>query len=171
VPKKDLIADLSTIDFDNVIADVEQIRRFNPQRGAMEHLTAIVFEDPEKHICVGYKDVTADEFWVAGHMPGMPLMPGVVMLEAAAQICGYYTQKNDLLGAEMVGFGGLDRVRFRDPVLPGDRLILMCQLQKVRRGRLIVSRFQGVVGDSIVVEGILKGIAIPVEAVRQMMPQ
>ncbi len=171
MPKKDLIADLSTIDFDNVIADVEQIRRFNPQRGAMEHLTAIVFEDPEKHICVGYKDVTADEFWVAGHMPGMPLMPGVIMLEAAAQISGYYTQKNDLLGTEMVGFGGLDRVRFRDPVLPGSRLILMCQLIRVRRGRIIVSRFQGVVGDSVVVEGVLKGIAIPIEAVRQLTPE
>ena len=93
------------------------------------------------------------------------------MLEAAAQICGYYTQKNDLLGTEILGFGGLDGVRFRDPVLLGNRLILMCQLQKVRRGRLIVSRFQGVVGDSIVVEGILKGIAIPVDAVRQMTSQ
>lgn len=168
MPKKDMIADLSAIDFDIVIADIEQIRKYNPQRFAMEHLTAIVHENPENHICVGYKDVTADEFWIPGHMPGMPLMPGVVMLEAAAQICSYYTQKNDLLGTEMVGFGGLDGVRFRDPVLPGSRLILMCQLQRVRRGRIIISRFQGVVGDSIVVEGILKGIAIPVEAVRQM---
>ena len=48
------------------------------------------------------------------------------------------------------------------------RLILICQMQRVRRGRIIVSRFQGVVAGSIVVEGILKGIAIPVEAVRQM---
>jgi 3-hydroxyacyl-[acyl-carrier-protein] dehydratase len=171
VPKKDLIADISTIDFDNVIADIEEIRKYNPQRFAMEHLTAIVYEDPENHICVGYKDVKSDEFWVPGHMPGMPLMPGIVMLEAVAQISSYYTQKNDLLGTEMVGFGGLDGVRFRGVVLPGSRLILMCQLQKVRRGRIIVSRFQGVVGDSIVLEGILKGIAIPVEAVRQMTPQ
>jgi 3-hydroxyacyl-[acyl-carrier-protein] dehydratase len=168
VPKKDLIADLSTIDFENVIADIEEIRRYNPQRFAMEHLTAIVHEDTKKHIVVGYKDVTSEEFWVQGHMPGMPLMPGVIMLEAAAQLCSYYTQKHDLVGTEMVGFGGLDGVRFRDPVLPGSRLILMCQLQKVRRGRIIVSRFQGVVSDSIVVEGILKGIAMPVETVRQL---
>lgn len=168
MPKQELIADVSTIDFNNVIADIEDIRRYNPQRFAMEQLTAIVYEDTEKHLCVGYKDVTSEEFWVQGHMPGMPLMPGVVMLEAAAQVCSYYTQKNDLLGSEMIGFGGLDEVRFRGPVLPGSRLILMCQLQRVRRGRLIVSRFQGVVGSSIVVEGILKGIAIPVEAVRQM---
>jgi 3-hydroxyacyl-[acyl-carrier-protein] dehydratase len=64
----------------------------------------------------------------------------------------------------MVGFGGLEEVRFRDPVIPGDRLILMCQLIKARRGRMLVSRFQGIVRDGIVVEGILKGIPIPVDA-------
>jgi len=170
VPKKELLFDLSKIDFDNVIADTEEIRKYNPQRFEMEHLTAIVHEDAERHLCVGYKDVTAEEFWIRGHMPKMPLMPGVIMLEAAAQLCSYYTQKHDLLGSEMVGFGGLDEVRFRDPVLPGSRLILLCELEKVRRGRIIVSRFQGVVGDSMVVEGILKGIAIPVEALRQMSP-
>ena len=63
----------------------------------------------------------------------------------------------------MVGFGGLEEVRFRDPVLPGDRLIVMCELLKVRKPRLIVCRFQGVVKRNIVVEGILKGIPIPVE--------
>ena len=166
--KKDLLVDLATIDFDNVVSDIEEIRKYNPQRFEMEHLTAIVHEDTENHVCVGYKDLTADEFWVRGHMPGMPLMPGVIMLEAAAQLCSYYTQKYDLLGSEMVGFGGLDEVRFRDPVLPGSRLMLLCELQKVRRGRIIVSRFQGVVGDSIVVEGVLKGIAIPVKVLREM---
>lgn len=168
MPKKELLADLSTIDFENVLADAEQIRRHNPQRFEMEQLTAIVYEDAENHVCVGYKDLAADEFWVPGHMPGMPLMPGVIMLEAAAQLCSYYTQRHDLLGSEMVGFGGLDEVRFRDPVLPGSRLILISRLEKVRRGRIIVSRFQGIVGDSVVVEGILKGIAIPVDALRQM---
>lgn len=168
MPKKELIADLSLIDMDHVVADIEEIRKYNPQRFEMEQLTAIVHEDAGKHICVGYKDITEKEFWVRGHMPGMPLMPGVVMLEAAAQMCSYYTQKHDLLGTEMVGFGGLDEVRFRDTVLPGQRLILLCRLEKVRRGRMIISRFQGVVGDSIVVEGTLKGIAIPVEALRQM---
>jgi 3-hydroxyacyl-[acyl-carrier-protein] dehydratase len=91
-------------------------------------------------------------------------MPGVIMLEAIAQMCSYFVQKYDLLGAAMVGFGGLEEVRFRDPVLPGDRLYLMCALEKVRRGRMIVSRFQGVVGDTVSVEGVLKGVPIPVEA-------
>lgn len=166
---KDLILDLSEVDFDNVVSDIETIRSYNPQRHEMEQLTAIVFEDTERHICVGYKDITRDEFWTRGHMPGMPLMPGVMMLEAAAQLCSYYVQKHDLLGTEMVGFGGLEDVRFRDPVVPGDRLVLMSELVKARRGRMVVARFQGVVGDSIVVEGKLKGIAIPVDALRAQM--
>lgn len=165
---KELIVELSKLDFDNPIADIEDIRAKNPQRFEMEQLTAIVYEDNDKHICVGYKDISKDEFWVRGHMPGMPLMPGVVMLEAAAQLCSYYVQKHDMLGSPMVGFGGLEDVRFRDPVVPGSRLILMCELSKIRRGRMLVSRFQGVVGEAIAVEGVIKGIPIPVEALTQM---
>jgi 3-hydroxyacyl-[acyl-carrier-protein] dehydratase len=168
VAEKDFLVDLSQIDFDKPIATIDDIRKVNPQRFEMEQLTAIVHVDTEVWSCVGYKDVTHDEFWIRGHMPGMPLMPGVVMLEAIAQLCSYVTQKHDLLGAAMVGFGGLEEVRFRDPVLPGDRLILMCLLGKVRRGRMIVCQFQGVVKDRVVIEGVLKGIPIPIEALQQL---
>jgi len=161
---KELLFDLSQIDFDKPTADIHEIRKVNPQRHEMEQLTAIVFEDVERKICVGYKDITDHEFWVRGHMPGMPLMPGVVMLEGAAQMCSYFVQRYDLLGSPMVGFGGLEEVRFRDPVVPGDRIVFICTLTKVRRGRMIISRFQGVVKQNVVVEGIIKGVPIPVEA-------
>ena len=160
---KDFIIDPDSLDFGNVVADIEEIRKYNPQRFEMEQLTAIIYEDAEKVICAGYKDVTDQEFWVRGHMPGLPLMPGVVMLEAVAQVCCYCSHKYGLLGDSMVGFGGLEEVRFRDPVVPGDRLVVMCELLKVRKPRLIVCRFQGIVKRNIVVEGILKGIPIPVE--------
>lgn len=162
--KKELLIDLSTIDFDNVVADVEAIRRYNPQRYEMEQLTAIVYEDLDLKAVVGYKDLAQDEFWTSGHMPGMPLMPGVIMLEGAAQLCSYMAHRYDLLGSEMLGFGGLENVRFRDPVVPGDRLVYLGKLKKIRPRRMIVSEFQGVVGDKVVVEGIIKGIAIPVDA-------
>jgi 3-hydroxyacyl-[acyl-carrier-protein] dehydratase len=166
VASKELLFDISGIDLTKVVADIDTIRKYNPQRFEMEQLTAIVHEDDVHHRCIGYKDITPDDFWVRGHMPGMPLMPGVIMLEAIAQMCSYFVQKYDLLGAAMVGFGGLEEVRFRDPVLPGDRLYLLCQLDKVRRGRMIVSRFQGIVGETVSVEGILKGVPIPVEALQ-----
>jgi 3-hydroxyacyl-[acyl-carrier-protein] dehydratase len=168
VAEKDFLLDLSQIDFDKPIATIEDIRKVNPQRFEMEQLTAVVYVNEAEYSCVGYKDLTQDEFWVRGHMPGLPLMPGVVMLESIAQLCSFVTQRYDLLGADMVGFGGLEDVRFRDPVLPGDRLIVMCKLEKVRRGRMIVCQFQGVVKDRIVVEGTLKGIPIPVEALQKL---
>src|SRR5439155_1423154 len=80
---------------------------------------AIVLLDPENHRIVGYKDVRADEFWVRGHMPGMPLLPGVLMCEAAAQLCSYYIMTQGLMGeGNIVGFGGLENVRFRAAVRP-----------------------------------------------------
>ncbi len=163
---KDLIIDPAEYDLNHVVADIEEIRRFNPQRHEMEQLTAIVYDDAEKNIVVGYKDITADEFWTRGHMPGMPLMPGVMMCEAAAQLSSFHTQRHNLLGAEMVGFGGLEEVRFRGTVVPGNRLVIVVQMLRVRRGRMIVARFQGLVDDLIVVEGKIKGIPIPVELVR-----
>lgn len=166
---KELIIDLTQIDLNNVHSDIDEIRRYNPQRGMMEHLSAIVYVDEDKHICVGRKDICDDEFWVAGHMPGMPLMPGVIMCEAAAQLASFYTQRFDLLGSEMVGFGGLEDVRFRDPVVPGDTLHIVTLLTKVRRGRMIVCRFEGFVGERLVFDGSLKGIPLPVEALKSAL--
>lgn len=164
---KGFLFDLTGIDLQTPVADLEVIRRYNPQRFEMEQLTAIVHEDSVHHRCLGYKQTSGDDFWVRGHMPGLPLMPGVVMCEAAAQLASYYTQKYDLLGCEMVGFGGLEEVRFRDSVFPGDRLYIATELVKARRGRMIVCQFQGFVGDRIVVSGQIKGIPLPVEAIRQ----
>jgi 3-hydroxyacyl-[acyl-carrier-protein] dehydratase len=165
---KDLLVDLDSLDPNALVANIDEIRKYNPQRFEMEQLTAVIYYDEKRHAAVGYKDVGQDEFWVRGHMPGMPLMPGVVMLEAAAQLCSFVTQRFDLLGAEMVGFGGLEDVRFRDPVLPGDRLYLLCELGKFRRGRMIVARFQCVVRGNIACDGSLKGVPIPIEALKSM---
>lgn len=155
-----MIVDLSAIDLNQVFADIEEIRKYNPQRHEMEQLSAIIMVDEENHICLGYKDVSDSEFWVRGHMPAMPLMPGVVMCEAAAQISSFYTQRFDLLGADMVGFGGMDDVRFRDMVKPGDRFYVCCKLIKARRNRMIVANFQGFVKDRLVVDGQIKGIPL-----------
>ena len=169
--RKDLIIDPAQIDLSNIVADLDGIRKYNPQRYEMEQLTAIVLEDTERGICVGYKDITRDEFWIRGHMPGMPLMPGVIMCEAAAQLSSYYVQKHDLLKAKMVGFGGMEEIRFRDPVVPGDRLVMASELLKARPRRILMCRFQGFVRNEMVVEGVIKGIPLPVEAVEALVGQ
>lgn len=161
MPAVELIVDPAEIDFSNVIADIEEIRRYIPQRHAMEQLTAIVYDDLESHVCVGYRDLTDHEFWVSGHMPAFPLLPGVIMCEAAAQVLSYHVQRNDLSGVEVVGFGGLDNVKFRGIVRPGDRLTIVVQVTKYRRGRLVVCKFQEFVGTTLVCEGELTGIALP----------
>ena len=163
--------DPASLDYDNPIADLEAIRKLNPQRHEMEHLTAILAENVEERTCAGYKDVSHDEFWIRGHMPGMPLMPAVIQLEAVAQLASFFTQRNDLLGAEMVGYGGVDGARFRDIVVPGDRLLIMIKLSKARRNRMIVADFQGVVNGKLVLDGTIRGIPIPVDAVKAYMKE
>ncbi|TWT82047.1 3-hydroxyacyl-[acyl-carrier-protein] dehydratase FabZ [Planctomycetes bacterium CA13] len=165
--KSEFIFDLDILDFDNPIADTEAIQKLIPQRYEMAQVTAILSEDVGRLACAGYKDITEDDFWVRGHMPGMPIMPGVIQLEAVAQLASYFAQRHDLLGTEMVGFGGLDEVRFRGIVKPGDTLILMIELKKLRRGRMIVANFQGAVDGKLVVDGVLRGIPIPIEAVKE----
>lgn len=169
MPEKELLVDLDSIDLTSPIADLDEIRKYNPQRFEMEQLTGVLYENMDEGVAVAYKDITDEDFWTRGHMPNMPLMPGVVMLEACAQACSFFCQKNDMLGADMLGFGGLDEVRFRDPVTPGDRLIIICKLIKARRNRMVVCHFQGVVNGNLAVEGILRGIPIPIDQLRAVL--
>ncbi|MSR56333.1 MAG: beta-hydroxyacyl-ACP dehydratase [Planctomycetaceae bacterium] len=152
--------DLSKIDFSKPLYDIDAIRRVNLQRNQMEHLTAVVYVDTEHHGLVGYKDVTEDEFWIAGHMPGFPLMPGVIMCEAAAQLAGFYARKFKLLGGDFVGFGGMDEIRFRGPVFPNSRLILLVRLTSLRPNRRATFDFQGIVDDRMVFTGAMIGVPI-----------
>ena len=160
---RDLILDFAAYSLDRVLAGLDDIRQFNPQRFEFEQLSAIVYEDPAEKICVGYQDLPPDSFWARGHMPGCPVMPGVLLCEAAAQLCSYFSGKYDLLGAKVLGFGGIDGVRFRDPVLPGQRLVIVSQVMKVRRGAMVVSRFQEFVEQNLVCEGEIKGVPLPMD--------
>ena len=153
--------DYSDFNFDNPLYDIEAIREINPQRFEMEQVTGIVWVDTEIHGLVGFKDVGEDEFWVKGHMPDYALLPGVLQCEAAAQLAGFYARKYDILEAgDYLGFGGMNEVRFRRPVLPGDRLVICARLVKVKVKRLAEFEFQGFVNDKMVFNGAMLGVPI-----------
>ena len=149
-----ILFDLASIDLNRVLHDQEAIRRVNPQRGDMEHLNGVIACDGK--CIIGFKDVRFDEFWVEGHIPGRPLLPGVIMLEAAAQLSSFYAHQ--YLGwTHFVGFGGVDGVRFRAPVPPGKRLHVLAKLLD-HRHRRIKAATQGVVEGNIVFEGEIVGL-------------
>src|SRR6516225_6459024 len=149
--------DPKELDLGRVIADQEAIRKVNPQRYGMEQLTAIVYVDPAQHLIAGYKDVRDDEFWVRGHMPDYPLLPGVLMCEAAAQLCSYYTTTQGLLQGDFIAFGGMEEVRFRGVVRPGDRLVLVGKAIRMHRRQTIFD-VQGFVGSTMVFHATIIGV-------------
>jgi 3-hydroxyacyl-[acyl-carrier-protein] dehydratase len=153
------LIDPATIDTSRILADQEAIRRCNPQRFEMEQLTAIVTLDEEKHLIIGYKDVGHDEFWVRGHMPDYALMPGVLICEAAAQLSSYYCGVIKLNQGNFIGFGGLEDVRFRGQVRPGDRLVLVSKAARVHR-RQTVFETQGFVENNMVYHGRIIGVPL-----------
>src|ERR1035437_860975 len=142
-----LLFDIAGLDLDRVLYGADVIRENNPQRGAMEHLDAVVWADEPSARIIGYKNVRADEFWVPGHIPGRPLLPGVIMLEAAAQLASFYTKKI-MRWEGFLGFGGVENCKFRAAVVPGDRLYLLAQRTWARHRR-VCCQMQGLVNGQI----------------------
>lgn len=154
-----LILDPTSLDLNRVVADIEAIRRVNPQRFEMEALSAVVLLDHDRKLIAGYKDVRGDEFWARGHMPGFPLMPGVLLCEAAAQLCSYYVMTQRTFDADFVGLGGLEAVKFRGMVRPGDRFVMIGQMTRERK-MIAECTVQGFVVDKMVFEAKVQGVPL-----------
>ncbi|MFM8725753.1 MAG: 3-hydroxyacyl-ACP dehydratase FabZ family protein [Planctomycetaceae bacterium] len=152
--------DLSVFQSTTPLFTLDDIRGVNPQRFEMEQLTAIVHVDQSQHLLAGYKQLTDQEFWIRGHMPGFALMPGVVQCEAAAQLGGFYARKYNLIGGDYLGFGGMNEVRFRKPVFPGMRLDLIAKVTRVMARKLAQFDFQGWVGGELMFEGQMLGVSV-----------
>lgn len=153
-----LLFDLSEIDLTQVAYDKTDISEVNPQSYEMSQLDAIIWADKKKLLVLGYKDVTEDEFWVRGHIPGRPIMPGVIMVEAAAQVSSFFMKR--VYGLEgFIGFSGIDKTKFRETVVPGDRLYLLGYICKVR-SRQFSANVQGLVNGKIAFDTIISGMRV-----------
>lgn len=152
------------LDFENPLYDREEIRRVNPQRFEMEQLTGVVWVNRKTDELIGFKDVTEDEFWIRGHMPDFPIMPGVVLCECAAQLAGFYARKFDIMGGDYLGFGGMNDVRFRRPVFPNSRLVLIARATKIKPRLRSEFLFQGFVEGKLVFNGEMIGVPIMKQA-------
>ena len=159
MPSKPL-TDLSQLDFNAPLFTLEDIQKINPQRYEFSQLTAVIYVDEGAHLAVGYKDITEEEFWVAGHMPGFPLMPGIIQCECAAQLAGFYARKFDVLDGRYVGFGGMKDVHFRRPITPRCRLDIVCQITRIRARRMAHFQFQGFVDATLMFDGTMMGASI-----------
>ena len=104
----------------------------------------------------GYKNVTINEPFFQGHFPDHPIMPGVLIIEAMAQVGGAYTSVVDNVGENKVTyFVGIDKARFRKPVLPGDVLRMELEIMSKRRG-IYQFEAKAYVGETLVAQAELK---------------
>jgi 3-hydroxyacyl-[acyl-carrier-protein] dehydratase len=158
-----LLFDLSQIDLEvKPVFDKEAICKVNPQRFEMQHLDGILWYDKEKSLILGYKDVTEKEFWIRGHIPNRPLMPGVIMVEAAAQLASFFL-KQVFEEQGFIGFAGIESAKFRSIIEPGKRLYLLGHITKYKRRKdssHVTTSVQGVVDGALVFEASVSGMRI-----------
>ena len=155
MPPKPYI-DIKKLDFDNVVASKEEIYKILPHRHDFMRLDAIVSLDTETMVMAGYHDVRDDEFWVRGHIPGRPIFPGVMMIETAAQLVSYYVMTTTHRSG-FLGFCGVEDVKFRGSVVPGDRIIMLGKMIEIRPRRC-KGEGQAFVNGKMVFEGMITGM-------------
>src|SRR4051812_29124123 len=134
--------------------DINQVMEILPHRYPFLFVDRIIgFEGDVK--VSGVKSVTINEPYFAGHFPGHPVMPGVLQVEAMAQVASILMMKITKSASRIGYFISADAVKFRKPVLPGDTLFIHAELTKARGGRLAKAKCQCVVNDAVVSEGDL----------------
>jgi 3-hydroxyacyl-[acyl-carrier-protein] dehydratase len=149
---------LDQIDPTRVLANREQIYALLPHRYEFMQLDAILQMERSTGLAVGLRHVRTDEFWVKGHIPGQPLLPGVLMLETAAQMASYISEMVQPTG-KFLAFGGLEDVRFRMAVTPPSTMYVLEKIIEVRPRRTVCDA-QGFVDGKLVFEARIIGMPL-----------
>jgi beta-hydroxyacyl-ACP dehydratase FabZ len=138
---------------------INEIMKILPHRYPMLLVDRVVEIDEGKRI-VGIKNVTANEPFFQGHFPGAPVMPGVLIVEAMAQ-CSAVLILRDIPDRDekLFLFGGVDKARFRRPVVPGDQLRMECEVLQ-RRSNTIKVKGTATVDGNVVAEAEMLSIMV-----------
>ncbi len=156
------IIDPESLNCENVLFTREQIYRILPQQYEFSQLDAIIHVDPATVTFAAYRDIRPDEWWCRGHMPKQAIFPGVLMVESAAQLSSFaQTQLVPTGDDTIMGFGGIDKCKFRDSVFPPSRVILVGRSVDLRI-RKFKCEIQGFVKGRMVFEAEISGIRLKI---------
>jgi 3-hydroxyacyl-[acyl-carrier-protein] dehydratase len=143
-----------TITADQTVHTTREIEGLIPHRWPFLLVDRIVEYDPEAKRIVGIKGVTATEWFFQGHFPGLPVVPGVIQVEALAQTMAVYVAKQPGFGSRIGLFAGIDDCRFKRVVSPGETLSLVCEIDQVR-GPIGRGKATAHVGSELAARGTL----------------
>jgi len=140
-----MTSDISTL-------DIKEIVRLLPHRYPFLLVDRILAGEKSNSM-IGLKNVSMNEPYFQGHFPSDPIMPGVLILEGMAQVGGilaYYSLR-EMIGKKLIYFAGIDKVRFRRPVVPGDQLIFEMTVIK-HKGKIWKMEGKATVDSEVVAE-------------------
>jgi UDP-3-O-[3-hydroxymyristoyl] N-acetylglucosamine deacetylase/3-hydroxyacyl-[acyl-carrier-protein] dehydratase len=134
--------------------NTDEVMQILPHRFPFLMVDRIISFEAETK-CVGVKTVTINEPFFQGHFPGHPVMPGVLQVEAMAQVASILLFKLTKTSSRVGYFMSADQVKFRKPVFPGDTIFIHAELTRARGNRMAKTKCHCVVNDAVVSEGEL----------------
>jgi 3-hydroxyacyl-[acyl-carrier-protein] dehydratase len=134
---------------------VEEIRQLLPHRYPFALVDRIIDYVPGKK-AVGLKNVTINEPFFPGHIPNRPLMPGVLIVESMAQVGGVILTQLPGMKGKFFAFAGIDKTRFRRPVVPGDQLIMTVELLSFKMNKIAKMQGEARVDGQLAAQGEMK---------------